>query len=94
MAKREVEPVSAGDVPALELLVEALLGENERMQWEVLVGKAREGTLAAPETIQSRADAMTWMAWARTHNHQEGCLCHRCKKARPLLLDPSGLLRG
>lgn len=87
----KVVPVDETDIPALEGLVGALLDENQRTQWELLVTRARAGELTAPERIGSKRDAYTWLAWARANLHQAGCMCHRCMASRRAL---SGELAG
>lgn len=81
----KVVPVDEADIPALEGLVGALIDENARAQWELLMARARAGDLAAPERIDSKRDAYTWLAWARANLHQAGCMCHRCMAARRAL---------
>jgi len=87
----KVVPVDEADIPALEGLVEALIDENQRVQWDLMVARARAGELEPPAGIDSKEDAYTWLAWARANLHQAGCMCHRCMASRRAL---SGELTG
>ncbi|MFC1610514.1 hypothetical protein ACFL6C_06125 [Myxococcota bacterium] len=65
--------------------IEALEGERDVLLRQMLLERLRHGDVPAPEQIETRAAAEAWLAWARTNQHTEGCSCHRCIRARPLV---------
>jgi hypothetical protein len=58
---------------------------NAELEDELLEARAKAGDLEPPTAIEDVYDARAWLAWARAHQHQDGCSCHRCPAARKLL---------
>jgi hypothetical protein len=73
------------ELQRLEVAATRIRDERDRMEAEMLVAKARAGELEPPQQVTTVREARAWMAWAKANGHQEGCLCHRCPKARQLL---------
>ncbi len=48
---------------------------------------APEPNSPPPPRPEDEESARQWLAWARSHSHQPGCLCHGCIRARALLFD-------
>jgi hypothetical protein len=80
-----VVAIDASDIPALKGVVEILMDDTQRAQWEPLLSRVRAGDLEPPARIDNGRDAATWLAWARANLHQASCMCHRCLAARRVL---------